>query len=383
MKKIINLIGVILILAAFVFSGMEMIHGKDSQNVALIIDERIYNNLKNEIDNYTNSVSANYNVQVFLWNSSSPYELRKFLRNLYENESFIGAILVGDVPIQKYYTYWEDYPQYSEVHLCPYYYMDVDGYWYDGNQDGILDNRTGDIAPEIWVGIIRSLHDNGNNISELKNYFHKLREYRNGNLSLPQSALVFIDDDWESIADGWASDVSNAYPNYTLIKDVNETCASRYISEITSGKYAFVHLAAHSWEGGHAFKVNGGTSWEYVYSSDIDSANPKVFFYNLFCCHAANFEQDCIAEHYIMTTDYGLLVIGSTKTGGMWLLEKQRYYMDVLYADLGSGKCFGDAFLDWFSYPGNYDEQFDYFGGMCILGDPLLTITPQTVSEIM
>lgn len=354
--------------------------GNKSPAVAIIVHEPIYNYIYPEINNYTTLVSGDFQPLVYTWNSPSPYELRLFLRSLYENSSIVGAVLVGNVPVQKFYTYWEYYPNYSEVHLCPYYYMDLDGRWLDTDNDGVLDSREGDIDPEIFVGIIRSLRDNGNNIQELKSYFKKIELYRRGGLYLPEHALVFIDDDWYDWAPYWANDVSYAYPSYTLIREYEHTIGARYLKEISSGNYSLVHVAVHSWPGGHMFK--NGSSWEYVLSYHIDNSNHKVLFYNLFACSAAKFDVDCIAQHYLINGRYTLLVIGSTKIGGMWMIVFSKPSMATLYQRLGNGECFGQAFLAWFSLPVNYDSYFDYFAGMCILGDPLLKIKNHVVAEL-
>lgn len=73
---------------------------------------------------------------------------------------------------------------------------------------------------------------------------------------------------------------------------------------------------------------------------------------------------------YIFETEYGLLSVGSTKTGAMLCF-------DDFYWPLGQGTTFGEAFLIWAQL--NMEtcaEEYSrpWFYGMCVQGDPTLKV---------
>ncbi len=119
---------------------------------------------------------------------------------------------------------------------------------------------------------------------------------------------------------------------------------------------------AHSSPWTHTFKPQGqgGT----VYNYEINLLGPKAFFYNLFACSNARWvETNNIASWYIFSNPYGLLAVGTTKTGSM-------LYFDDFYGPLGEGQSFGEAFKSWLTLHG--EDSPSWFYGLTILGDPTL-----------
>ena len=74
---------------------------------------------------------------------------------------------------------------------------------------------------------------------------------------------------------------------------------------------------------------------------------------------------------YLFQSTYGLLSVGSTKTGSMLCFFG-------FYEPLGNGASFGDAYLSWCI---NHietcagDESRPWFYGMTLLGDPTLKLS--------
>ncbi|MCP4581009.1 MAG: hypothetical protein GY839_05285, partial [candidate division Zixibacteria bacterium] len=97
----------------------------------------------------------------------------------------------------------------------------------------------------------------------------------------------------------------------------------------------------------------------------------QALSYNLFACSNARYvENDNMGAWYIFESEYGLLSIGSTKTGSMLCF-------DDFYRPLGQGTTYGDAFLIWAqtdmeSCAGDISRPWFY--GMCIQGDPTLKL---------
>ncbi|MBS3801587.1 MAG: hypothetical protein KGY65_02425 [Candidatus Thermoplasmatota archaeon] len=110
---------------------------------------------------------------------------------------------------------------------------------------------------------------------------------------------------------------------------------------------------------------------DWVFSEDIQSADPPAFFYNLFACSAGRFpDENYLAGSYIFNTTYGLVSIASSKSGSM--LNFQDFTQP-----LSEGKCIGDAFVDWFDSQAPFIQwEKEWFYGMMIFGDPTLNVNP-------
>ncbi|MFC1484940.1 hypothetical protein ACFL5N_00620, partial [bacterium] len=128
------------------------------------------------------------------------------------------------------------------------------------------------------------------------------------------------------------------------------------------------YLAAHSNPELH--QLNGEP---FVYSH-IPPTNPKVWFYNLFACKSCLYSwPNYLGGAYLCTNDYGLAVIGTTKTGSMLVAE-------YFYDPLGQNKTIGEAFRYWLQEVGYIQPDdaihISWYRGMTLLGDPTLKLYP-------
>ncbi len=332
--------------------------GHSRQNVVdIVVNTSIYPDIKPEIATFSQDlVDAGYTVRVDTISGMSHTRLRTHLAGI---DGLEGAIFVGEIPVAWFETNgfggWEEYPH--DLYFC-----DLDGTYIDDDGDGVYDNHTGNVAPEIWVGRIYARDLTWDNeIKLLKNYFHKNHLYRVDSLSLPQRALSFVDDDWSS----WTTcGLDNIYSDVVVVNDKYQTTAANYRNQLTQG-YEWIHLCAHSSPWGHTFKYSSSEYRGTVFNYEIFTLEPHSIFYNLFACSGTRFvEENYSAGWYIFEDPYGLLAVGSTKTGSM-------LYFNDFYAPIGKqNMCIGEAFKHWFTLRGEADR--DWFYGMNILGDPTL-----------
>ncbi len=342
----------------------KMITGRQNV-VAIIVNADIYLDIIPELTIFTQDlINAGYSVQLDTISGMSHVDLRNHLASINRIE---GAIFVGEVPIAWFETNgfgsWEEYPH-------DLYFSDLDGNYIDNDADGIYDNHTGNVAPEIWVGRIyaRSLTwDNETRL--LKRYFRKNHLYRVDSLALPRRALSFVDDDWNS----WTTcGLDYIYSNVIVINDALQTTATNYRNQLANG-YEWIHICAHSSPWGHTFKYGFSGYRGSVFNYEIFTLEPYALFYNLFACSGTRFvEENHSAGWYIFIDPYGLLAVGATKTGSM-------LYFEDFYSPIGQqNKCIGEGFKDWFTLWGEVD--WDWFYGMNILGDPTLKPLGQIAS---
>jgi len=300
---------------------------------------------------------------------NSAEAVREFLQTESETYDVVGVLLVGNIP---YATYITEIGGYNYTYPLDLYYMDLDGNWTDSNGDGIYDGHVGgngDLGPEMWVGRLYASTMPGDEEELLINYFDKNHSFRTGELSLPRRTLAYVDDDLLYLVDTVNSSLSLIYGNETtLVIDPATTNAADYKGRLndTLG-YEWLHLEVHGNFQKHCFKVPNGSITE-IFSSEIRSIDPHVFFYNIMACDSADFTcrnltTDYIGGSYIFSNTYGLLMVSSTKPGAM------RNYFDF-YKPISEGKCIGEAFKEWFEKNGELSRIFYY--GLTILGDPTL-----------
>ncbi|MDI6839568.1 MAG: T9SS type A sorting domain-containing protein [bacterium] len=271
--------------------------------------------------------------------------------------NLVGAIFIGEIPVAWYesngFWSWEEFP-------IDLYFMDLNGDWLDSDGDGIYDEHTGDVRPEIWVSRLYArplLWDN--EVRLLKRYFEKNHLYRTEGLGVPQRALSFVDDDWVGFGD---CGLSSVYTDVGVVENETATTANGYRSKLGEG-YEWIQLCAHSSPWTHTFRVPTGFRGT-VFNYEIFVLKPYALFYNLFACSGTRFvEENYLAGWYIFNDLYGLLTVGSTKTGSM-------LYFKDFYTPIGNGNSVGEAFKEWFIQHG--EESIDWFYGLNILGDPTL-----------
>lgn len=342
-----------------------------SNYVRIYVNSTIHDQIFSEITQYKQDIiNQGYTADIIAWSNNSIYDLKQDLINAYP-QGLIGAVLIGQLPVAQF-----DYM--GNVFACDFFFMDLDGFWFDANppfplNDGIIDvhdNSTGDLYPEIWIGRINPECLTLSNYTQTyKDYFNRNHAYRIGSLSRPHKALLYIDDSWSY---WWSEYLSNftAYSNIDCFYDNSTTTPTLYKMNLTQN-YEFVHVLVHSDPVDHYWGVGNPPSEGYLNYMEILSLNTQPLFYNLYACSACNINvKDNLGSHYLFSNN-SLTVVGSTKTGGMNMYQS-------FYDNLSSGFTFGEAFRKWFWNPtyGPYGDSYSHSlsMGMIILGDPLLTI---------
>lgn len=356
--------------------------------VYILVEPGLYPHVSSRVDRYMADMALDgFTAELYTGGWADETEAKTLLQTGY-SAGMVGAVFVGDIPLAwaehedwfsgTYYG-WTEYP-------IDLYFMDLDGEWVDSDGNGFYDDHlagTGDLEPEIWIGRLYASTvtiSGETEISLIQNYFDKNHEYRMGNLSLPDRALVYVDDDWESEADEWSNDVGIRYDNHTLVKDIETTRADDYLPRLDDG-YDWISLFAHSGDWYHGLMYNGGATWSWVDNIEVSAADPSAHFYNLYCCHAGNFSYSdydgYLAGHYVFSQSHSMAAVASAKTGSM-------LNFDDFYNPLADGATIGEAFLEWFILNGETGAGIDsrcWFYGMTIIGDPTLDTFDDVLPE--
>jgi hypothetical protein len=338
----------------------------DAPRVVAIVQESLYADLEDDLATWTQDLARDgYEVVIETSSGGTAEELRAHLQALYA-EGLEGALLVGDLPVA-WFEVANDYGTYGyAVFPCDLRYMDLDGSWIDIDGNDIVDRHIdgdGDVAPEIWVGRMVVTASMGDPVDVLEAYFHRNHAFRLGE-SLPTGdGLVYVDDDWVPWSGEFAAEVGLGFTDITMEDDLAVTRSADYLPRLTE-TYDTIAVFVHSSPEAHYF-VFGGV-YDLLYWDGIPGESDALF-YDLFACSNANFtDYVYMAGVYALSTDGGLLALGSTKTGSM--LERTEYYRA-----LGQGETFGVAFTRWWTsvVPYTLDDVWWYYG-LVQVGDPTL-----------
>ncbi|RLD11150.1 MAG: hypothetical protein DRI44_04255 [Chlamydiae bacterium] len=351
-----------------------------SGRICLIVNSNIYSEIFTQINQYSTDLSTDgYSTVIYLYESGGAEGLRGELSNLYfSTESLVGAVLIGNIPhiiyemVEKFellpISEYEDFP-------CDIFYMDLDGGWYDCSNSypyssGKYDTRDGNLDLEIWVSRMKTdeLTAIGNETEILTNYFNKNHNYREGNLSVTNIALVYNDDPWAYMGEDDADYMQQVYDNTVMITNWNGTTADDYKNNRLTSDYQLIFIRSHGSGTSHGFYTNI-TTFQSVTYSDYISKNPKALFYSLFACSGEDYT---IGDYLGGTTVFnpnanGLLSWGSAKKGGMWKDYK-------FYRTAAPGASIGKAFIEWFNYVQFYWSSYTprWWYGMVMTGDASL-----------
>ncbi len=333
--------------------------------VVVLVEEGLLTPLNASVSLYVDDLEVcGYRVKLVEGAWTDPASVRSLLRDELAS-GLVGAVLVGDIVSAWFEILDGDASWGIQEFPTDLYYTDLDGSWGDFDMDGMFDIHNGSVRPEIWVGRLKPSVI-GDEVDLLRNYFRKNHDYRTGNLSLPHRSLVYVDEDWTYWSYGWKDSVAKVYPNSTLINDAEGDATNRndYLYQLRQG-YEWIHVGVHSYSTSHWFMVDGQwRSDQLVYSAEVGALDPKTHFWNLWACSNARFTTPgCMGSQYIFADTYGLLTVGSTKTGGM--IEP-----DDFYTPLSENITIGEAFQEWFIKVAERNRNWTY--GMVVLGDPTL-----------
>jgi hypothetical protein len=359
--------------AQLVYTG-----GKGDTPICIVINNLLYLAVTGSFSTFVSDLELDgYAPNIYTaLNDGDETGLKDLLISEWNTRGIAGAVLVGDLPVAWYEMENWDHEEFP----IDLFFMDLDGSWVDLDTDGMYDdhyNGAGDVEADIWLGRLSAFNLTDHEAHEatlMNNYLAKNHRYRTGDFTLLDKALVYIDDDWHTAR--WDRDVTLAYPNTDAVKDPYQTTREDYmlrVRESLDNRYESLLICAHSSPHVHAlYWGDGPYDYSLFYNHEIEEIDVQVLFYNLFACSNSRYvEQDDMGNWYVFQSQYGLVSVGSTKTGSMLCF-------DDYYHPLGEGLTFGEAFLFWCvndieTCAG--EDSRPWFYGMTMSGDPTLRVS--------
>lgn len=338
-----------------------------ADKVAVVVNKNLKPLIQTHLDRYVADMTTDgYAPIVKEWDlaaadQNEAGELRTYLASV---SGLTGAVFVGDLPIANYYNASD----FNGAATFPYdlYFMDLSVTWLDANADGKIDGPTSGITPTIWVSRIKASNMGVfGGVSEadlVKRYLDKNHDYRTGVLRLPQRALQWSDTDWNYFTP--SSLMGTTAYSATAATRVTDAPPSTFSTDRVdwTGRWQTAYetefFMCHSSESIHQVSDN-------VSNSEVAAADIRRLFWNCWNCSSAKYTAgNYIAGVRLFTPKYGLIAIGSTKTGSM--LSSSPFY-----TNLGNGQTHGKAFRTWFT-SNYYNVSWHY--GMTLLGDGTLRL---------
>ncbi len=346
--------------------------------IDIIVNADLYDSIETDLNTFMFDLQLDgYSIILYTGlETLSPEPLRQLIHDDWINLDIAGVIFIGDLAVPWYEL--NEPGSWGGGHAtfpCDLYFMDLDGTWGDSDSNGMYDTHSGSLQADIWCGRLKSSnlqYHGATEVGTMRNYFRKNHAYRAGDLRLADHGLAFIDNDWNTY--GWGFDVARAFSQTDSVVDIYETCRDNYIDHLqepSNNQYEHVLICSHSSPEAH-YIYHTESSYQLFHNYEIESYVMQALTYNLFACSNARYvETDNMGAWYIFETDYGLVSLGSTKTGSMLCFED-------FYGPLGEGASYGEAFLEWAQLDmescATYESR-PWFYGLCLLGDPTIRLS--------
>jgi len=355
----------ILVIIITILSNITTIANSQNQNeedlVLIIIDGNSYFNLYSEINRLKEDIIDDMGVKVEIsskgWKDG--YEVRSYLKQLYEESNLIGAILIGNVPTM-YFS--PDFGMiYDEIWPSDYLFMDLESE-YDIDNQGIVnyieDKKEGSFKKrDIWVGRIKPPSSTDQSISLLRDYLNRNHEYRLGYKSYDESMVYYpylaitplsdSNDCYGQFSGFLLKYTSYDSNNIKIICGVDNDAKNEYLSELTKN-HELALLYAHGTD-------SSQTVSSKISKNDLINNPPGALCCSLLSCRTGDFtKKDYLGGWYLFSGQSLVIFAFSAETQ---MKETFFYYYGL---PLSSGLCFGDTIL------------YEKYMAFTILGDPTL-----------
>ena len=342
--------------------------------VALLVSCSAYSELAPEIERYTRDVEARFPAQLHAVQRAwkTPDEVRAAVKDLYEKANISGVILVGAMPMHRFFMHGFPNPN-------PLYYEDFDLPFEDKNKDGISDAYTGTPRLKVWVANLRCEVDGRKEgVDGLRAFFAKAHAYYLGNQTIEQRALAISASDWPGGGDWFSSTAGKKLfgESNVDVLDGKKVTLTNVRAAIRSHAYTLCYIQVHSsWTGQG---LEGGD----LNASEIAEFKTGALFTVNHGCSAANWARNeaegnapNTAMSWVFGKGIGQAVIGQVRSGMI-------YGQDRLYEAMLAGDYLGRAYLAAkkaaeaeMSREGR--EPGDCVSGILFIGNPFLQITPR------
>ena len=344
--------------------------------------------------------------------SDIPERIRNFIQYAFQNWGTIWFIIGGDtnvVPIRyawiSHFNHWQllNIRPYGEFIPTDMYYACLDGNWnadgdatfgeanWDRENNGSFQQSGSNIdivdrTYDVFVGRIPI-----KNINQLTNYKEKYFEYINKNSSGNENNILLFSANSDGIYCSLMNTVGNCFPSYTFIKKLYECAGSNttncgtkqdVLNELNAVNGTNYHIICGYGHGGNkGFEACDAS----ILSHEIDNlqnTDKSEILYNNHC-NTMMWDKDCIGEHFINSSNGGVVYIGNTRFG--WTGDPTKYNDNFISNIYNNGLVnIGEAFFEAKGIGSSVDGTSRWgFFALNISSDPEMPVwtnTPQILN---
>jgi hypothetical protein len=160
-----------------------------TSTVAILLRPSVWKELGSEISTYMDDVRASEKVEFELIQQEfeSPEQVRGVLKNLWEKKGIEGAILIGAIPMHRFFMHEHANPN-------PLFYEDFSLEYQDVDGDGAAESYAGKPDVKIWIANMRASESATDDEHEgLRRYFNKVKRFRAGEIDYKNRAIIITD----------------------------------------------------------------------------------------------------------------------------------------------------------------------------------------------
>ncbi|MCU0711545.1 MAG: hypothetical protein MUC43_05765 [Pirellula sp.] len=339
---------------------------KSVEKVAVLIRPEAWTELESDVSQYLADVTKHQAVsfETVVKDFQTPEQVRETLKSLSIEKAIQGVILVGAIPMHRFFIHDNASPN-------PLYYEDFELVYHDQDGDGVDDRATGVPDLKIWVANIRSTEVSDSDDCEgLRRYFAKVHQFRAGELDFEYRSVIVTDAEL-----GLRSDEASLGRELFGAEGVEllatpKNTLSEFRNAFAARTYAICTMGVHSdWS---AQELVGGD----LTALEIRGMKTGAILTLNHGCYSANWcasERDgtglSTAQSWVFGDGQGITAVANVRSGCI-------YGYEFLCDSLRQGNSIGAAYLKAKRY-GEQEMREDYpdgtiISGVLLLGDPFL-----------
>jgi hypothetical protein len=345
----------------------------EPDRVVILLQERTQKALDESLRTYVTDVEQRFpaKLQIVADDWKTPEQVREAIKNLHQKQQISGVILVGAMPMHRFYMHDFANPN-------PLYYEDFDLKFSDTNNDGVADRYHGKPQLKVWVANLRSsVKATVDDIDTLKMFLAKTHAYYQAKEVIAPRALAVSASDWPQGGTWFKDQVGDKLVSKEAIAVLeNKACTLKStLTVIKEQNYTLTYIQVHSdWnaqstndgdltaeqvaklETGSLITINHGCSAGNWMHNDAGNTSPNM------------------AMSYVFGRNIGQVVVAQVRTGMI-------YDQEAIYEGLAAGDYFGKAY---FKTKQKAELQFikgdhvsgEIVSGILMIGNPFVQIKP-------
>lgn len=344
---------------------------KSPEQVAILLQEKARKSLAEPLAIYVADVEERFEVKLVVlakeW--KTPEQVRTAIKDLHEKQSITGAILVGAMPMHRFYMHGFANPN-------PLFYEDFDLPFKDRDNDGFADVYQGTPNPKIWVANLRSsVKADDDDTDGLRRFLAKTHAHYHASEPVLPAALAVSAEDWPTGGTSFKQLVAGKlFPKDSVAVIENKACTFDAVTKaFEGGDRTLTHLQAHSdwnsqqldggdltakavakWKTGSLITINHGCSAGNWMHNEAEQTSPNM------------------AMSYVFGNNIGQVTVAQVRSGMI-------YQHETIYEYLSEGEYVGKAYL---KAKQKAELQFtqgdhapgDVISGILMIGNPFIKL---------